>query len=104
MRNFLRYYSLKEHIGIVAAIYSLIGLFGNLLLFTRQLNKAKKETEKKKGSWLESVGKREVAKAVAVNYVKRPTKGVKAFNGIVGVCFLLDLCAYPLIKKAADEL
>ena len=104
MRAFLKNYSIKQHIGIVAALYSVIGLVGNLLLFRRRLNKAEKEKEKKKGSWVESVGKKETARAVAINYVKKPSAAVKVFNSAVGICFLVDLCAYPLIKKAADKL
>lgn len=104
MRDFFKNYSLGKHIGIVTALYSVIGLAGNLILFIKQLDKAEREKEKKAGSWLASLGKKETVKAVAINYVKKPSAVVKIFNGVVGACLLVDLCAYPLVKKMSEKL
>ena len=104
MDCFWKDYNFKKHVGIVALLYALVALIGNGILLKKKYNKAKKEKSRLKDSWIREVGKRETVKAVAIEYVKKPSKQAKIFNGIVGACFLADLCIYPATKKLTRKL
>ena len=104
MYDFFRDYDFKKHVSIVTLFYMLVGFVGNGVLFGRQYKKAQKEKRKSKDAWMGVVSRKETARAVAVGYVKKPSKPVKIFNGIIGACFIADLLLYPVTKRMTKEL
>ncbi len=99
MERFRKNYDFSKHVAIVAVLYALLAVAGNLILFKRQYDQARKKQAKENSGWIGQLGKRETLKAVACGYVKRPSKVAKAFNLLVGLCLIGDLCMYPFTKK-----
>lgn len=84
MKNFLRAWTFKKHSAIVAVLYSALFSIGNAVFINKNIRKRNASKEKHSAKFI--------------------SRGQKAFNGILAVCFALDLASYGLIKYYQKKL
>ncbi len=103
MRRILKNWNFKKHLALITTLYTVIFTAANAIMLTTNCKKSEKDIEKG-GKWMKYISPEEQKKAVAASYVMEPSKATKVVNGVIGACFLVDMAAYPVIKKLSKRI
>ncbi len=98
MCGFFRNWNLKKHIAVVLGLYSFIFAIVNGAMLTKDCRKDEQKSVEVK--WSKYVGKNEKRRAIVASNIKEPSGKAKIVNGALGICMMIDLFSYPVIKRA----
>lgn len=103
MRRILKNWNFKKHLALITTFYTVLFAAANAIMLMTNCKKSEKEVETG-AKWMKYISPEEQKKAVAASYVMEPSKATKLVNGIIGACFLVDMAAYPVIKKLSKRI
>lgn len=102
MRDFIENWDLKKDVAVITSFYSILIVLTNFFMILSKWIKTDKEYEKSL-SVVKLFRKKPTKKEIAVRHFKEPSTAVKIVNGILALCFIIDLSSYPLIKKMMEK-
>ena len=103
MREIVENWDFKKHFAFIVSFYAILVSVINAVMLVSRWISARSEISRG-GKWLKYIDKKTAGKAVAISHFKEPSKAVKLVNGVMGMCFLIDMSSYPLIKKMMKKI
>ena len=101
--EFFKNWNIGKHIALVLSFYAVVASVTNAVLFLVGSRKICDEIDRA-GRWTRHISPEEKKRAAVRAYFREPQKPLEIANGIIGVCCLIDLASYPLVKKMSERL